>query len=207
ALRVPTMDLAEIRAAHVGDGRLRDYARRHSGAVDRGNALTERAYKGEPVRRIEPEVHRERIEAAQRARERERIEVESVACTDDGLLVQTVGHSNARRELLVVDRHADVRRNVAPSTQKYLVRLRIQPLDALACRAAHQRIELITQAEVQRELASDLPAIARVPAELPLARRHQDVLNALLHLIRGAKQERGDTIEMVRRARRSERRW
>ena len=64
--------------------------------------------------------------------------------------------------------------------------------------ARHQRVELVPQAEVDGQIAADLPAIAHVPAELPLAAGRQDVLQALVGRGVEAQQERRIAVVLVR---------
>ena len=77
-------------------------------------------------------VDRQRIAAAQRTRERNRIVVDAVAGADDGLVAQAISQADARSEQLVADRDAGVFRNVAAAAQIDQVGGRIVAFDALA---------------------------------------------------------------------------
>ena len=75
----------------------------------------------EAVRRGIGRVDHQRIPAAQRTGERNRIEVDSVTGANHGLVAETVGQADARREQLVADRDSRVFRRVAAAAQKHLV--------------------------------------------------------------------------------------
>src|SRR5262249_24711912 len=49
------------------------------------------------------------------------------------------------------------------------------------------------------QMAGRLPAVAEVPGKLPLATRHQDMLEAFLHRIRQAQHKRSIRVELIRR--------
>ena len=66
----------------------------------------------------------------------------------------------------------------------------IEPIDAAAIGAVHDRIELPAQAEVERQLRRRRPPVAEVQRVLPLARGHQLVLHALVGLPDLPEQER-----------------
>ena len=75
----------------------------------------------EAVRRGVSGVDHQRIPAAQRTGERNRIVVDAVAGADDGLVAEAVGQADARREQLVADRDARIFRRVAAAAQEHLV--------------------------------------------------------------------------------------
>src|SRR5262249_30975282 len=144
----------------------RNDTRRKVGTLSIRNALSKRGGPRVAVGGYVSRIHSQRVPATQRARERNRIEVDAETRTNHRLLSQAICESNARSEQFVADRDSRVIGNIAASAEEHVIGVRIVTLDALA-RACHQREELIAQAEVDREVPVDLPAILRVPAKLP----------------------------------------
>src|SRR5690348_7290953 len=171
------MDEAAPRAA------LRDVGRKghdSSGQVRThrvGNTLFQGAFPGQIGGSYVCRVDGERIPAPKRTGERNRVEVDSIPCPNDRLFAETVGQTDARGEQFVADRNSGIVRHCAAATEVYEVRVGIVPLDAFSG-PGHERIELITQAEVDGQVSGYLPPVARVPPELPLAARHENVLQA-----------------------------
>src|SRR6476646_351715 len=66
-------------------------------------------------------------------------------------------------------------------------------------RALHKRIQLISQSEIQCKFACGLPAIAGVPAELPFASGHLDVLQSFSGRLVEAEEKCRVPVELIRR--------
>ena len=197
-LLVTAMDLAAPRAALGDVGGQRDDAGGQVRTNGIRNALRDRAFPREGVGSGVGRVDGERIPAAQRPGERNRIVVDAVAGADDGLVAEAPGQSDAGREEPLAHRDAHVVRLAAAAAEEYLVGLGIIPLQAFAG-TLHQRVILVAQSDVDGHIAADLPAIADVAAELPLAPRHQDVLQCLFGIVGESQQKRGIAVVLVRR--------
>ena len=190
------MDEAAPRAALGHRPREGDDAGREIGSDRIGDTLFDCTGLSEIVRRHKGLIDDNRIPAAQGARERDGIVVDAVAGADHGLVAEPVSQSDARREELVADGDANVFGLAAAAAQKHIVAGRIVALDTIAG-ASHQRIELVAQPDIDREVAVHLPAVASVPAELPLAASSQDVLEALVGGGVEPQQEVGVGVELV----------
>jgi len=66
-------------------------------------------------------------------------------------------------------------------------------------RALHERVEFVAQSEIQGEFASGLPAIARVPTELPFPSSHFDVLQGFSGRLLKAEQKCRVPVELIGR--------
>src|SRR4029078_10996158 len=84
------------------------------------------------------------------------------------LLVETIGGAQAGRKQRVADLDAEVCRVAAPPAQFDGKRIQVEQLDA-AILAGHQRVVLVAEAGIDRELLIHLPAIRDVDGILVLA--------------------------------------
>src|SRR5262249_33374222 len=107
-LFVAAVDLAAPGAAFGHAARQCDHAGREVRTNRVGHAVLDGAFPREGVGRHAGGVDHDRIPAAKRAREGNRIVVDAVAGADDGLVFDAVGYADAGREQLVADRDADV---------------------------------------------------------------------------------------------------
>src|SRR5438128_926165 len=101
------------------------------------------------------------VETSQRAREGQWIVSDSIAASDHCVVIQAVGKAYARAEQFLAGGDADASRNIADAAQEDLIGLRIPALDA-AITARDERVVLVAQTDVQRQLSADLPPIAEI---------------------------------------------
>src|SRR5205823_6191359 len=138
--------------------------------------------------RGEGAVDHQRIPAAQRPRERQRIEVQAVTGANDGAVTQPIGQADTRSEQFLADADPRIVRCGSAAPQVHLIGIRVEPFDAFAG-SRHQRVVFISEADVDRKVAAYLPAVANVPAELPFAAGGKNVLQALLRILGKPQQE------------------
>src|SRR5258708_167080 len=63
--------------------------------------------------------------------------------------------------------------------------------------AAHKRVEFVPQSYIQRQIALHLPAVANIPAVLPFAPGHFNVLDAFAYLLVEAEQKCSPRIVLI----------
>ena len=85
----------------------------------------------------------------------------------------------------MADANSRVYRYIAAATHVHVVIGRIVLLDACPAAPRHQRVPFIAQTKRNGQLLRNLPAILKVPAELPLTAGHQNILLALLRRRKG----------------------
>src|SRR5206468_8152677 len=98
-----------------------------------------------------------------------------VAAAYHRAVLQPVGEADARRKQMAAHLNTDIVRLPTSSANQDHIRRWIVALDTTR-RPPNQRIELIPQPEIYREFAAYLPAVAHIPAKLPLARIHLLIL-------------------------------
>ena len=142
---------------------------------------------------------RQREEAAQRARERQRVVGDPPAGAEHRVFIDAVDGAEARSKQSLAHADAEILRHAPHAAERHreaLERSRAveivgahDPLDA-PVRALHQRVVLVAQAQVEGQFVADLPPVASVERVLPLARGHQLVLHAGGAHFHQAQQER-----------------
>ena len=116
---------------------------------------------------------RQRIEAAERTRPRNRIEGLAVASAEHRLIVDAVGRAETRREQRLAHLDPVDPSGTLPTPPSSTLNVGIvEHLDA-AILARHQRVVLVAQAEVEGQLLRHVPAVADERAVLVLAAAHR----------------------------------
>src|SRR5690606_4141293 len=104
-----------------------------------------------------------------------------------------VGDADARREQRVARLDAQVLRVAAEAAEPDVEGIEVEHLEAPAV-TRHERVVLVAQAQVERELLVDLPAIRDVEPELVLAPRELLELDALAELAQVAQHHAGKRV-------------
>src|SRR4029453_18277616 len=89
-------------------------------------------------------------------------------------------------------------RHAADAADQHFPRLVVQPLEAAPVDAAHDRVVLVAQAEIERQLLVDVPTIAGEPRILVFTAGHLLELDALAVAAVETEQERGVLVPGVR---------
>ena len=148
---------------HVHAPRQRNVAAREVRVWRAGDALGHIAVGDEAVQAGVAVGDRQREPPTHRARPRQRGERPAVAGAEHRALVETVRGADARREERLADVDAQILRVAAEAAEPDVERVDVEQLDA-AVLTGHQRVVLVAEAKVQRELLVDLPAIGHVEA-------------------------------------------
>ena len=206
-MHVAAIDVAQLRRVEPGRKIQRHAARAQIRTEDLGNPLLQCRIRGEHFRVLEGrgDRHRVVVVAAHRTRPRLRVVRQAVAGAEHRLVVDAIDAAEPRRKVVEARLHPVVLRvaaapgddHVQPTPEIGVVE--IEPVDAAAINAVHDRIDLPPEAEIQCEPRIRRPPIAEEQRVLPLTRRHQLVLYALVDDADLTEQERGVRVVEVRR--------
>src|SRR5215204_179834 len=105
------------------------------------------------------------------------------AASDDRGVGHLVGEPDSRRKQLLAVANVVVLRNAASATDQRLVRIRIVGLDAETAGPPAVRVQLPSQAEIERQLRGRAPAVAGIKRVLILEAVHLDELAALARYV------------------------